>query len=76
MRSSSHAVVALSLASVGLGVRAWDSGGAEVSLGLAHGGASKEQSVGTYIIIKLDGWREKERTRPRHWVATYLWGIS
>ena len=51
MRVVSHAVVSLSDASVWLGVGSWDTGSTEVSLGLAHGWSSKEQSASTYIII-------------------------
>ncbi len=53
-------VVAL-VSNVGLGVRAWDTGGgAEVSLGLSVLGSSKEEGVGAYynILIRLELERE------------------
>lgn len=49
-------VVAL-VSNVGLGVGAWETGGAtEVTLGLSVLGSSKEESVGTYynILIRIE----------------------
>ena len=69
--SSSEAGVSLAVpgADVGLDVRLLDAGaGAEVSLGLPHGGASEQERVRTYynyILVRIDCDKQRRRGRVR-----------